>query len=459
MAADNEGGASVNGHGQLTVTVDLEEWRTDTVVRIVADPGVSIGHLTDELVVFLGLPDPERLGMSLPYALADSSGHHLDDGEEVAGLDAEDVYGLGIDWSDLPAIARNEIERRLTDLVRSEIESWLATQEELVLAHVEEAKRRIRRQIMARADEMIPAGWRGAVARFRNHRALRRLTGAGHLAAYEPAARAGLGLASSSAGPLSSALLGAGSGGVGGGTLGAVAGATVAVVTVLLLDTLGGPPDGVVHWFTGRGGPAASTVAADTGDLYLDLDTGDQFLRGDGAWESEPLPARRGERGEPGPPGPPGIDGAAGEAGPGRSGARSGTWTIGVVEPPAAESEAGQLFFNRCSGVLSQFDGGDPTAGDGDEGQGDDEEIEGTWRPVAAMPGTGGLGTPEDCPGLRTVGAGGSLWDVIAANCPEARTNRERAAAVSATWAASLNLSGSDADDIEPDTPIILRCR
>ena len=111
------------------------------------------------------------------------------------------------------------------------------------------------------------------------------------------------------------------------------------------------------QWYTGEGAPNGITGMI-SGDLYLDLNTGDVY-KYTTAWNKigciKGETGEEGAPGEPGEPGAPGEEGAPGEPGaPGAAGTPGNTWTAGEGAPTATANN-GDMYYDQTTGSVYQY--------------------------------------------------------------------------------------------------------
>ena len=162
-------------------------------------------------------------------------------------------------------------------------------------------------------------------------------------------------------------------------TVASIVAALVLVIAGLAIYTdLGSPPppaslapdSTASRWYAGAGEPNSAAPPAlsgqiQPGDLYLNTESGNIYLRSADSWSVEPIgvisnfaapaepgpagvagpPGAAGRQGPTGPEGPPGADGAIGPPGPrgesGEPGAQGPTGPAGTSGPPGPRGETG----------------------------------------------------------------------------------------------------------------------
>ncbi|MDH3299991.1 MAG: collagen-like protein [Acidimicrobiia bacterium] len=437
----------------MDLTVDLSLWKDGAEVTVEVPAAVTVGHVADQLALFVGLPLHDQDEKRVPYTLlpiangdgaepedretgetgdrataGDGGDLELPDASEVIGgvvdelqrirareqamIDRElTVVGAGIAGpvslaaTSVPMVRQllSTYEQKIKDAIDTEVERWLEKGRTLVVGALSDAMNEIRDNLRERIAPMIPSGIRGVIAQYKSGRALRNFGQLRAEVAYTDAVRSGLRLASKSAGSVlgfvGKAAASAAAGGLAGAGAGAAAAAVVAATIILVGDGLG------VFGADGDPGPAGR----------------------DGAMGEQ---GPEGVAGEPGVPGPQGEPGEAGTM-----------WSVGL-DAPTDDIES-DFHLDRCTGVISNR---------GDDG----------WEEVVDLAATQGRAVASACDNLEIVAPGQSLWTVVSRRCRDddggRLTNSEIARAVSQTWVANLDIVGPSADSIDTSQPLVLRC-
>ncbi len=434
----------------MELTVDLSLWKRSTEVTVEVPAAVTVGHVADQLALFVGLPTHDKDEKRVPYTLLpaddpsgadpterDGSAGDGSDGDgstakrtsdqaisglidevqrirsreqamldrELTVLDAGIAGPVSLAAASVPYIDQllSTYEQKIKDAIDTEVEMWLAKGRTLVIGTLSGAMNEIRDGLRERIAPMIPSGVRGVLAQYRAGRALRKFGLVKAEVAYTDAVRSGLRLAGRSAGPVlgfaGNTAASAAAGGLAGSAVGAAAGAVAATVVIAVGGGLG-----LV------GGDGATGAAG-----------------ADGA------PGAQGIAGEPGEAGPPGDPGEPGEPGT--------VWSVGLAAP--SDDTEGEFHLDRCTGVVSHRSDGD-------------------WIEVVDLAATQGRAVASACDNLEIVAPGQSLWAVVSRRCRDDNggrlTNQEIARAVAQTWVANLDVVGPAADSIDTSQPLVLRC-
>ncbi len=439
----------------LELTVDLSLWQDGQEVTVEVPASVTVGHVADQLALFVGLPLHDEDEKRVPYSLLPVTGGQVEEpGGDQAGTATVPAAERGLELPDASAIVgdvlnevqrirarekamldreltvvgagvngpvalaatsvpfvdqlRSTYEKKIRDAVDTEVERWLEKGRTLVIGALSDAMNEIRDDLRERIAPSIPSGLRGVVAQYRAGRALRKLGRMKTDVAYTDAVRSGLRLAGKSAGPIlgfagntaASTALGGLAGSAAGAAAGAAAAGAVAATTVVMVG-------GGFGWFGADGDPGPPGA--------------------DGAMGEQGAPGEAGEPGQPGEPGEPGEPGTV--------------WSVGLAGP--ADDTEGEFHLDRCTGVISHRDG--------------DE-----WVEIVDLAATQGRAVAGACDNLEIVAPGQSLWTVVSRRCRDddggRLPNSEIARAVAQTWVANLDIVGPSADSIDTNQPLVLRC-
>lgn len=422
----------------MELTVDLGLWQEGSEVTVEVPASVTVGHVADQLALFVGLPTHDEDEKRVPYTLLPTTEPPaaVDDPDDAAGgavdgaigdlvdevqrirareqamLDRElTVIGAGITGPvslaapSVPYVDQllSGYEQKIKDAIDTELTLWLEKGRTLVIGALSDAMNEIRDDLRERIAPLIPSGIRGVVAQYKAGRALRKFGRVRAEVAYTDAVQSGLRLAGKSTGSVlgfaGRTAASAAAGGLAGTATGATAGAVAATAIILLGGGLG------VFGADGEAGP----------------------------------PGRDGNVGEQGEPGEVGATGPAGE--PGQPGEPGSVWSVGLAEP--SEETGGDFHLDRCTGVISHR---------GDDG----------WVEIVDLAATQGRAVAGACDNLEIVAPGQSLWAVVSGRCRDddggRLSNSEIARAVAQTWVANLDIVGPSADSIDTSQPLVLRC-
>ncbi len=420
----------------MELTVDLSLWQEGSEVTVEVPAAVTVGHVADQLALFVGLPTHDEDENRVPYSLlpaTDSSNVAGDQFDEVVGggvdgaigglvdevqrmrareqsmLDRElTLIGAGITGpvslaaTSVPYVDQllSTYEQKIKDAIDTEVTLWLEKGRTLVIGALSDAMNEIRDDLRERIAPLIPSGIRGVIAQYRAGRALRKFGRVRAEVAYTDAVRSGLRLAGKSAGSVlgfaGRTAVATAAGGLAGTAAGAVAGAVTATTIILVGSWLG--------LFGADGAPGPP---------------GNDGVQGEPGDEGATGPV--GERGDPGEPG--------------------SVWSVGLAAP--SDATEGDFHLDRCTGVISH--------------QGDDG-----WVEIVDLAATQGRAVAGACDNLEIVAPGQSLWSVVSSRCRDdgggRLANSEIARAVAQTWVANLDIVGPSADSIDTSQPLVLRC-
>ncbi len=460
--------------------VDLSMWRPEARVRLITPGAVSVGHIADELVRFLNLPNEAELSRAIVYSLAPPTGGGdgavaaFDREHLVAEVEHEGALALvsnkeslveqvSADVTEKINAKVDELEAEIRAKINDEIDRWMEKGRSLVIGAFDDAMDQVRAKLPAEIAKIVPKGGAGVVAQFRGSRTVKEFMVTQTRPAYDGAVRTGLamarrssgavlrwlgtvaaslgggGVAGAGAGIATGAAAGAGSGASSGASAGAAAGLVVAGAA-LAAASIGPNP---VQWFVNPSGAGAITDEnlAGTGsgnDLLLDLDSQTILIRDESGESVEWVPlAWPGVTAEVPDHSHPDDDEHIHEGLYSASDHNHQTRIEAGVAAPDANNGA-DFFVNRCTGVLW---GNDDQDG---------------WRPLVELSLIDAAAFSDAC-GPHTIRRGQSLWSVVREVCGPA-SNAELGREANRTWLANLGVIGSDPNALPAGETVAVKC-